>query len=195
MAESELKTGRIQALTDGVYAIAMTILILNFHVPKVAHTSVALLNALWRLRGLFFDFIISFLLLAIFWIVHHLHFQYIKRADRNLLWINIFGLISVIMIPFSTLVYGAYRELAVAAIFFELNILLLGLIKYVQWSYATAHHRLVDANLDQSVIDRNKRFGLVTPIVALAAIGAAFIVPDWSTSLFMLIPLVIRIVR
>ncbi|MDP1808662.1 MAG: TMEM175 family protein [Actinomycetota bacterium] len=190
-----MATGRIQALTDGVYAIAMTILILNLHVPQVPHRGPDLINALWRLSTFFMDFVISFLLLAIFWVVHHLHFHHIKRADRKLLWINLLSLLFVVLIPFTTSVYGEYRELTVAAAFFEANILVLGLIKCAQWSYATSKHLLVDPDLDQAIIDENKRVGLVTPVVALIAIGVAFVAPDWSTSTFLLIPLVIRGVR
>ena len=189
------ETGRIQALTDGVYAIAMTILILNLHVPQVAQSGPDLIHALWGISSLFTNFVISFLLLAIFWVVHHQHFYHIKRADTKLLWINIFSLLFVVLIPFTTSVYGEYPGLTVAAIFFEANILVLGLIKYVQWSYATTDRRLVDPDLDQAIIDQSKRLGLVTPAVSVVAIGAAFISPDWSTLTFLSIPFIIRLAR
>jgi len=190
-----MSTGRIQALTDGVYAIAMTILVLTLDVPATTPTSAALLKALLRLAPKFFDFTLSFLLLAIFWSIHHRHFHVITRVDIKLLWINIFSLLFVVLIPFTTTLYGEYRNVTTAAIFFELNILVLGLIKYVHWSYATAGKRLVSLDLPEAEIVRGRRISMVTPVVALVAIAVATFSPENSTSLFMLVPILTGALR
>ena len=189
--ESGMATNRVESLTDGVYAIAMTILILNLRVPAVPGHPRALLRALAGLQLQFFDFFISFFLLAIFWIIHHRQFHYFERADSNLLWINLFSLAFVVLIPFTTSLNGEYRNMTLSAVIFELNIAALGLLKYIQWTYATSNHRLVDPSLSQEVIENGKKLNLVNPLVAFLAIGVAFVAPNYSTMTFMLIPIIV----
>lgn len=196
MAKIEpMTTGRIQSLTDAVYAIAMTILILNLKVPNVPIQPLALRRALLMMGPKFSNFIISFLLLAVFWSVHHRHFRFIKRADSKLLWINIGALIFVVLIPFSTSLYGDYGRLTLAALFFEANIMALGVMKYVHWAYATGGHRLVDKELEERDIAIGRRLNLVTPGVSLLAMALAFIAPDWSTIVYLAVPLIITTLR
>jgi uncharacterized membrane protein len=190
-----MATARIEALTDGVYAIAMTLLVLNLGVPEVPHRSADLVAALSQMQDLFIDYIISFLLLAVFLTVHHRHFHVIRQTDARLLWINFFTLLFVVLIPFSTELFGAYRDVAAAAIFFELNIFAIGALKYLQWAYVTHNHRLVDRNLHPEKIALGRRINLVAPVVSLAAIGLAFFVPDQSTIVFITIPIFITWLR
>jgi uncharacterized membrane protein len=190
-----MATARIEALTDGVYAIAMTLLVLNLGVPEVPHRSADLVAALSQMQAFFIDYAISFLLLAVFWTVHHRHFHVIKRTDTRLLWINVFTLLFVVLIPFSTELFGTYRGVTAAAVFFELNIFIIGAFKYLQWSYVTHDYRLVDQGLDPKVIALGRRINLVTPAVSFAAIGLAFILPDQSTILFISIPVIISWLR
>jgi uncharacterized membrane protein len=190
-----MATARIESLTDGVYAIAMTLLVLNLGVPEAPRESAALLAALAQMQDLFIDYVISFLLLAVFLTVHHRHFHVIKRTDARLLWINFFTLLFVVLIPFSTVLFGTYRTVPAAAIFFELNIFAIGALKYLQWSYVTHGHRLVDQSLDPEEIRLGRRINLVAPGVSLAAIGLAFAVPDQSTIVFVAIPILITWLR
>ena len=73
--------------------------------------------------------VISFFLLAIFWSIHHRHFNFIERVDSGLVWLNMWSLLFVILVPFSTTMYGEYHVVPAAAILFEVNILILGLLK------------------------------------------------------------------
>jgi uncharacterized membrane protein len=101
----------------------------------------------------------------------------------------------VVLIPFSTVLFGTYRTVPAAAIFFELNIFAIGALKYLQWSYVTHGHRLVDQSLDPEEIRLGRRINLVAPGVSLAAIGLAFAVPDQSTIVFVAIPILITWLR
>ncbi|HEB12472.1 MAG TPA: DUF1211 domain-containing protein [Actinobacteria bacterium] len=193
--KSGMTTSRVQALTDGVYAIAMTILVLNFEVPRVSKTSPALLEALQGFQLQFYDFMLSFFLLAVFWTVHHRQFHLIKKSDDGLLWINILSLAFVVLIPFTTSIYSEYRGVTIAAMLFELNIFLLGSMKFIQWIYITHNHRLVDPGLSQSTIENGKLLNLVTPVISMIAMVIALFAPDSSTLAFLFIPLLIRLVR
>ena len=182
-------TRRLEALTDGIYAIAMTILILNLRAPGAPITVEALTRALARISGLYVDFGISFLLLAFFWVVHHRQFEHIERVDGTLLWINIISLMLVATIPFTTSIYGGYRQLTPAAWLLEGNILVLGLVEYFQWAYATSGHRLVAADLDPRHIAMARRASLIVPLVSLVAMAAAIDVPAYSTAVYLMVPL------
>ena len=134
-----LTTRRIEALVDGVFAIAMTILILNLKPPRTVSplTSSQLVKMLLADSAKGWNYALSFLLLAVFWKVHHKHYHVIKRTDERLIWINIFMLMVVVLLPFSTSVYGEYPTLTAAAVFLELNLFFIGLFILIQWAYAT----------------------------------------------------------
>lgn len=188
--ESGMTTRRIEALTDGVYAIAMTILVLNFKVPVVPAVPHLLFRALTKLTPKFIDYGISFMILASFWTGHHRQFHHTKKANNQLLWLNILSLLFIILIPFSTSLYSEYGTVQIAALFFEINILIVSLIYLWQWLYITDGHRLVDPELSAHLIDSGTRVNLVVPTVSLIAIGVSFFSPDNSTLPFILIPVV-----
>lgn len=192
-----LTTKRIETLTDGVFAIAMTLLVLNLHVPVVKEVLApqALPQALLNLSPHFFAYTLSFVLLAVFWIVHHRQFHQIKRADERLLWINVVILMFVALIPFSTSLMGEYENAQIAAVFFEVNMMFAGLALYVNWWYATAGHRLVDEDLDARRIARAGMRNLLVPGVSVIAIGVSFVTPSYSTMAYLLIPFILRFLR
>ena len=190
-----MTTSRVEALTDGVYAIAMTILVLNFEVPRVPKTSPDLLEALVGLQLQFYDFLLSFFLLAVFWMVHHRQFHLIKKTDGGLPWINVVSLAFVVLIPFTTSIYSEFRGVMIAAILFELNIFLLGSLKFVQWVYVTHNHRLIDPELSAATIENGKLLNLVTPVVSVIAMVIAIFSPDWSTLAFLIIPILMPLIR
>ncbi len=192
---SGMTTSRVEALTDGVYAIAMTILVLNFEVPRVPKTSPDLLEALVGLQLQFYDFLLSFFLLAVFWMVHHRQFHLIKKTDGGLPWINVVSLAFVVLIPFTTSIYSEFRGVMIAAILFELNIFLLGSLKFVQWVYVTHNHRLIDPELSAATIENGKLLNLVTPVVSVIAMVIAIFSPDWSTLAFLIIPILMPLIR
>jgi uncharacterized membrane protein len=145
-----LAKSRIEALCDGVFAIAMTLMVFNIKVPIVAAAagSADLADALFALWPQFVTYAISFVMLGVYWIGHHNQFHYIRRTDRVLLWINICFLMFVTAIPFSTQVLGQYRNLPAAVVFYAVNLVLVGFLLYGQWWYATANCHLIDSDLD-----------------------------------------------
>src|SRR5262245_27599586 len=104
-----LSKARIEALTDGVFAIAMTLLIFGVKVPVITPvTEKALRHELIQLWPSILTYAISFVMLGIYWVGHHNQYHYIQRTDRIFLWINIFFLMCVSSIPFSTSLLGQY---------------------------------------------------------------------------------------
>jgi len=162
---------RIQDMTDGVFAFSMTLLIvgIEFPTPGGKITDGELSQNLVSMIPTFSKFILSFFLIAIFWITHHKQFKSIKKSDDGLIWINIFLLLSIVFIPFTTDVMDDYSYLRIGLLVFNANILLVGLLYYIQWSYAIKH-KLVDERMTES----HKKYGLmknsITWIVALIAL-------------------------
>ena len=95
-------------MVDGIFAIAMTLLVLGITPPKPAESQAQAIlpGMIFVLIPEIFIFIIAFLILASFWLNHHRHFHFVRTVDSRLLWINIFLLISIVFIPFSTDVAG-----------------------------------------------------------------------------------------
>ncbi len=190
-----LPTGRIEALTDAVFAIAMTLLVLNLAVPEASSglTNIELHKILIGQVHKFYNYVLSFILLAVFWVVHHQQFHWIKRTDYRFLWINIFILILVALIPFSTDLVGNFKSDIVAETFFAGNMLVLGSLFLAAWVYATKNYRLIDHDLDDTVIRRGLRGNLITPIVSLLVIILSFFIPGWSMWLYLLIPIMLAL--
>ena len=192
-----MTTHRIEALVDGVFAIAMTLLVLNLALPEVGKglTHAALDDLLFGQVDKFFSYAISFILLAIFWIKHHQQSHFIKRTNNQHLWINVFFLMFVALIPFSTSLVGDYNNESLAHIFFGANILVLATILSFNWFYATNHHRLVDRDLDLRSISMGKDKGLVAVGVSILAIGLSFVIPQICSYIYILIPILQGVIR
>lgn len=185
-----LTTARIQALTDSIFAFAMTLLVLNLTLPDALARlpNVKLYDLLIGQAQKFFHYILAFMLLATFWIQHHQQFHSIRRTDSRLLWINIFLLMFVALMPFSTDVVGDFAGSKTAEVFFGGNLLILGLLFLANWAYATSNHRLVDAELDREIITRGLRRNMVMPAVSVVVIVLSFFITRWSLWLYLLIP-------
>jgi uncharacterized membrane protein len=183
-------TNRIENLADGIFAIAMTLLVLNLSFPLVTSTPQNLLKMLSSQAIDFLEYGLSFILLAIFWIMHHQLFHYIQRTDSKHLWINIFILMFVALVPFSTSIIGDYGINMVADVFFSSNILIIGFLFLINWVYATNNHRLVRHDLERQIIVKAVRRISVIPIVSLLALIVSLFSPIGGIWLLILIPII-----
>jgi uncharacterized membrane protein len=146
-----LTKARVEALTDGIFAVAMTLLILDVKVPVVSHPS-ELVREVLALWPKCLSYVISFVMLGIYWVGHHNQFHLIRRTDRALLWINILFMMTISFVPFSTGLLSTYPREPIAVAVYGTNLVVIGLILYGHWSYATRRHRLVDHSLDGRTI-------------------------------------------
>lgn len=185
-----LTTRRIEALADGIFAIAMTLLVLTLTLPDMMDTKLSLSQLLAEQWPKFFNYALSFVLLAVFWMVHHQQFHVIRRTDRRHIWINIGILMFVALMPFSTDVAGDYGDETLAQLVFSANLMILGLLFLLNWWYACWNHRLVDPDLDRETIVGGIRRSCVTPGVAAVSMILSFFVPRWGLAVYMLIPFI-----
>ncbi len=194
--ESGVTTHRIEALTDGIFAIAMTLLVLTLALPEAKTEltqTVELYSLLIGQMHKFFNYALSFLLLAIFWVKHHQQFHFIKRTNRKHLWINIVTLMFIALIPFSTSLIGDYNDDRVAEFFFASNLFIIGMLFLWNWVYATKGHRLVDRSLDPQRIALWKKRGAVIPLVSLLAMVLSLTNPQFTFYAYLLIPIILAL--
>jgi uncharacterized membrane protein len=182
---------RIEALTDGVYAIAMTLLVLGVEVPRTMEESVPAAQLLISLIPDFFQYILAFIVLAVLWTFHHEQFHHIRFIDRHILWLNILTLMFITMVPFSSSFADTYINQQLASVFFSANLLIIGLLIMAQWEHATKDHQLISPQLDPCEILFEKRKNLLIPIIGICAIGLAFIGFAWAAGVFYLLPLIL----
>lgn len=181
---------RIEAFSDGVFAVAITLLVLNLQVPQIAASVVSreLVPKLFELWPKLLIYALSFVIVGIYWVAHHNTFHYIKRSDRNLLWLNILLLMCIVFLPFPTALLGQYPEQRVSVIIYAGTLVITGLVLQLLWWYATSRCRLVDRNIDPRLVQRATRRNLTAPLIYLLAIGISLFSVPASLVLFILVP-------
>ncbi len=150
---------RLAALSDGIFAVAMTLLVLDLRVPaaEAVHSEGDLWRVLVALSPRLLIFLMSVMTLGIFWVGQQTQLNHFARADRNLSWIHISFLCAVSLTPFSTSLLAEFITYRTALLVYWCNILLLGLTLYWSWSYATRALLLADdvpAEIRPAVIRR-----------------------------------------
>jgi uncharacterized membrane protein len=136
---------RLAALSDGIFAVAMTLLVLDLRVPADAvHSEHDLRRMLIALAPRLVVFLMSIMTNGIFWVGQQTQLNYFARADRNLAWIHIAFLCCVSLTPFSTALLAEFIHYRTALLVYWSNILLLGLTLFWSWSYATRANLLAD---------------------------------------------------
>ena len=137
---------RLAALSDGFFAVAMTLLVLDLRVPaaEAIHSEHDLGHALIALTPRLIVFLMSVMTNGIFWVGQQTQLNHFARADRNLAWIHIAFLCAVSLTPFSTSLLAEFIHYRTALLVYWSNIVLLGLTLYWSWTYATRSHLLTD---------------------------------------------------
>jgi uncharacterized membrane protein len=168
---------RINALNDGVFAIVITLLVLELKVPEIPPNLVAteLPHALQEAVPKVLSHIISFVVLGIYWVGQHNMFLHIKRHNRILLWLDIFFLLCVASMPFPTGLIVQYGQEQIAVVIYAGTLIITGLALDLIWWYASHNHRLVDKNIDPKLVTFVHQRTLLAPVIYLVAIGLSFI--------------------
>jgi len=169
---------RITALSDGVFAFAMTLLVLDLRPPDLGAypTEAGMLTALQGILPNFGTYLLSFLTLGIFWVGQQTQLNSFTRSDRNLSWIHIMFLLGVATLPFSTSLLAKYPMLRSTLLIYWLNILYLGAVLFASWNYVSAKDLWKD---DVPAAMRDAQRHRILMGQGLYAAGAALCV--WST--------------
>ena len=184
---------RLAALSDGIFAVAMTLLVLDLHAPVIniiQHPDIdaQLLTQLQHLLPNFLTYLMSFLTLGIFWVGQQTQLNRFVRSDRDLTWIHLAYLLAVSLLPFSTALLAADITSHVAILVYWFDIFLLGVTLYASIRYAW-HAGLLKEEVDVEVRKTNERRIIIAQ--TLYAFGAAlcFINTSWSIAFIFLVQL------
>ena len=187
-----LETDRVESLADGIFAFSMTLLIVNLAIPEIPKDQAPFLlgSKMFELLPLIADFVLSFVLLAIFWNIHQKQFRGIKNVDESLSWINIFLLLFVVFIPFTTELMARYDNSVTAVSLFNLNLLIIGLLFCWSWQYASSH-KLIDTGMTHGQIIYASWKNFVIVPIALPALFLGLFIPNWCTLIYVIVPFVV----
>src|SRR5215472_10744292 len=149
-----MTTRRIEAFSDGVLSIVITLLVLQLSIPIVSERAAdAELNQrLVEMVPKLLSYVISFAVVGIFWVGHHNLFHFIICADRTLLWLNNLFLLCVGFIPFPAALLGAYGTRKIAVIIYGMSLTMTGLTLALIWVYATRDRRLVSHDMHPQAV-------------------------------------------
>lgn len=173
-----ISTSRIEAFSDGVFAIVITLLAFQFKVPKFTSEATLQQNfqELLKLSPHFISFVFSFLFVAVFWINHHQLYHTIKEADRKLLWYNIHMLFWITIIPFPTAMVGDHPDIPAAVMSLAFVLMMASLAAYIVRRYSYFRASLVDENLSKDSI----KDGLTKNVLAIILNFAAILIAPYS---------------
>ncbi len=178
-ADSKQGLDRIVFFSDAVFAIAITLLALELHVPEMPIEDVAaqMPHQLVAMAPKIVSFMLSFLIIGSYWVAHHRDFQHIRRFDRRLIWINLLLLMFVAFLPFPTAMLGSYPAQQFTVTLYAGCLALMGFVRAWLWWYASRNYRLIDRELDSHAIARLNRRGLIAPLIFLFSILVAVFNP------------------
>ena len=173
-------TARLETFSDGVIAIAITLLVLELKVPHVAEGQ-SLANALANQWPSYAAYVVSFLTIGIMWVNHHHMFTMIERTDHTFLMLNVIWLMTIAIVPWPTaLVADQLREAdgrMIAALVYGGMMVAIAIMFNVVWHYAARDNRLLDPKADRQAVERINRSYALGPASYLVAALLAFIEP------------------
>ena len=193
--KERFSTRRVEALSDGVFAFAMTLLVLNIAIPSIRsiNTNAELWQALRDQMPAFISFVVSFFILAAMWGVHMRQFESLEKVDRRFVFINNLRLLSVIFVAFSTGLAGNYPNLELARMILPINFFILAVISSWQGHYATSVNPPLISNTDKAEIKRHDTRSMFFVFFAGVVVAGSYFVGTLAFAIFILMPLVIKL--
>lgn len=195
----EFQLERLILFSDAVFAIAITLLVIEIKIPAMPGTEKVtdayLLEKLAELLPKFIGFLVSFLLIGQYWIVHHRLFGYVINFTGRLVWLNLFFLLAAALMPFSTGFYSEYvlTGAMTPIIFYTGNIVLLGVINFFMWRYVSNPVNKVSENLATPVARYFTARALSVPVLFILFAILYFFNPVIAFWLPPLVPLIIMV--
>ncbi len=178
---NEIEFSRIVAFSDGVFAIAITLLVLALDVPEHLGGE-SLSDALWDQRENLLAYALSFAVIGRFWVVHHRFFSAVTAFDGRLLALNIFYLAWIVLIPFSSQVIGDHGGETPSVVLYAVN--LSGVMLTGMWMAADARGAGL-TSIDAAAHREQRLRALYVSAVCLASIPAAFLSPDLAPLMWL----------
>ena len=187
-------TTRLEAFTDGVFAIAATLLVLDLTTHTIGEISSdaemwAALGGMWEL---FLNFALSFVLLCLLWMTHVQQFEHIARVDATLIWFNNARLLFIVLVPFATGLTTEYSEWLAGRLLMPVAFFLAILFSWLQWSWAVRHRETMLPDMSEQDARASGRAGLSALLISAVVVAVAPLVGSPAFLLFLFDPLLTR---
>lgn len=173
-----MNISRIALLADGIFAITMTILVLQLDIPQIVGPDIAasLKSGVYDLWPEILSYCGSFIILGIYWVAHYTQLAFVRKHTPMYLWMNVFFLMWISLLPFSTGLLGSYPGQQISLIIYGTNLVLCSLSLYLNWIYATHKNRLVDAKeVTEKIRQATDRRALAEPLFYLLGVLLTFV--------------------
>ncbi len=181
-------TGRLEAFTDGVFAIAATLLVLDLttHAFGEITSDAEMWAALAGMWELFFNFALSFVLLCMLWMVHVQQFEHVARIDRVLTWLNNARLLFIVLVPFATGLTTEYSEWMAGRLLMPVTFFMAILFSWLQWMWAVRHRETLLPDISEQDARAYGRGSLSALLISGAVVVLAPFVGSIAFVLFFL---------
>jgi len=185
-----MPTSRIEAFSDGVFAIVITLLILSIQVPQIQgrDPGPALADALTTMFPKFLSYALSFGIVCVWWVAHHHLFALLVKSDRGLLWLNSFFLFWLASVPFPTALLGDYPHERIAVVCYGAAMAMAGLCFSSMRGYAFYIGKLTVPGLDRKLLKRAMIKSTLNPVLHLTAVLLAWVNTNIALALYVAIP-------
>lgn len=194
----EFQLERMILFSDAVFAIAITLLIIDLKVPDLLPpvTDQKMSDAVIALIPKFTGFILSFFLIGLYWTIHHRIFGFVIGYTNKLIWLNLIFLFGIVLMPFSTSFYSEYllEYLKLPVILYAINISFLGIMNYVVWKYVSNPQNHLTENLPPLLPQYYSFRALAIPAIFMVMLVLYLYIPTYAVFIPPLIPLVMFLI-
>lgn len=194
---STQRTTRVEAFTDGVFAIAATLLVLDLtqHSLGEVTSESEMWTALGGMWELFLNFVLSFVLLCLMWMVHVQQFEHVARVDATMVWLNNARLLFIVLVPFATNLTTEYSDYLAGRLAMPVTFFLAIFFSWLQWRWAVAHRDVMLPDMTQEDAVASGRSSLSALLISAAVVLLAPWIGSLAFLLFFLDPFVTRALR
>ncbi|MEO6826404.1 MAG: TMEM175 family protein [Microbacteriaceae bacterium] len=192
---------RVEAYTDGVFAIAATLLVLDLTVDKLGLPDIAgasndqLWNGLLGMADTFLSFTLSFILLGMFWAIHVRQFEFVVRVDGTVLWLNLVRLLLVVLIPFTTSINSDFQSVLLGRLLLPVNFFFVTALGAAQWLYASRSGSTLLSEISEFTVHATRLRAVLASVLAFGVILLAPFIGSAAFLLFAINPFLDRIVN
>lgn len=174
---SGLAKYRLEALIDGVFAVALTLLVLDIRLPNdlPAASDTVLAAQLFALERHFVIYIVSFIVIGMYWTNHHIQFHFVARTNRRLIWLNLAYLLIISFLPFCTDLIGDHKELVLPCEIYGVTLLALSAVSFVHLEYLARHPELATPALTPDVVRVIRPRIAVFALLPMVSMAVAFV--------------------
>jgi uncharacterized membrane protein len=178
-----MNKSRLEAFSDGVFSIAITLLVFNITIPKCdyAHLSETLMQMLPTILS----YVMTFTLIGLYWIGHHFYFDRIKFVDGNFVWMNMLLLLLICIMPFPTGLLGKFPYGAIPLTLYGINLIATNVHSFFMLMYLYKHKNLVNENFKDEFYKKQLPLFFWINLTYAVAIGFAFFIPVVSYVLYI----------